>query len=165
MSDPLADLKQKLARRHHMIGWCGLFVFVCLGFALETLLGLKMGMYLDSSNKYRRELWRLAHAHGTLVALVNIAFAAGLAQLGAWKEGRLKLASFLLIDTLLVLPLGFFLGGIGHTEVDPSPGIWLVPVGALFLVVAVGLIAQAATTSASSANPRNDKQDEIIPPA
>ena len=64
---------------------------------------------------------------------------------------RLKLASFFLIDALLLLPAGFFLGGIGHSEVDPGAGVLLVPVGAALMLVAVGLIALAATGDGKSA--------------
>jgi hypothetical protein len=147
MSESLGDLRRRLARRHHLIGWWGLLVFVCLGIGLETMHGLKVGLYLEPAHRWRRELWRLAHAHGTLLGLVNVAFAAGLGQFGAWGERRLKLASFFLIDALVLLPAGFFLGGIGHSEVDPSPGILLVPLGAAALLAAVGLTALAATNS------------------
>lgn len=146
MSDPLADLKQRLAQRHHRIGWWGLFAFVCLGLALEAMHGFKLGFYLDPGARWKRELWRLAHAHGTLLAVVHIGFAAGLMHLGGWTVGRLKLASLCLIDALLLLPLGFFLGGIGATETDPSLGIWLAPVGAAFMVAGVGLVAWSATS-------------------
>ena len=145
MSEPLADLRRRLARRHHLIGWWGLLVFLSLGIALETLHGFKVGFYLDPEHRYRRLLWTLAHAHGTLLALVNIVFAAGLGTFGRWTERRLKLASFFLLDALSLLPLGFFLGGIGHTESDPSPGILLVPIGAFLLLAAVALIAWSAT--------------------
>jgi hypothetical protein len=145
MNDTLADLRRRLARRHHLIGWWGLLVFLSLGIGLETLHGFKVGFYLDPAERLRRLLWTLSHAHGTLLALVHIGFAAGLPHFGRWTERRLKLASFLLTDALLLLPAGFFLGGIGHSEADPSPGVLLVPVGALALLVSVGLIAWSAT--------------------
>src|SRR5690349_18627153 len=107
MSDALADLRRRTARRHHWIGWWGLVVFVMLGIALETLHGFKVGFYLDSAHRLRRLLWTLAHAHGTLLSLVQIAFAVGLTHFGRWSEGRLKIASFFLIDALALLPLGF----------------------------------------------------------
>jgi hypothetical protein len=144
MSNALAELARRLARRHHLLGWWGLLLFLSLGIGLETLHGFKLGFYLDPAHRMRRLLWTLAHAHGTLLALVHLAFALGLGRFGRWTERRLKLASFFLIDALL-LPVGFFLGGIGHTEVDPSPGILLVPAGALLLLAAVGLIAWSAT--------------------
>ena len=66
-------------------------------------------------------------------------------RFGKWSERRLKLASFFLIDALVLLPTGFFLGGIGHSQVDPSPGVLLVPLGGLLLLIAVALIAWSAT--------------------
>jgi hypothetical protein len=146
--DALTELRRRTARRHHLIGWWGLLLFLTLGIGLETLHGFKVGFYLDPAHQLRRLLWTLAHAHGTLLALIHIAFAAGLDRLGRWTPGRLRLASFLLLDALVVLPLGFFLGGVGHTEVDPSPGVLLVPVGAAFLLAAVALIAWSATALA-----------------
>ena len=144
MSDELADLRRRLARRHYLIGWWGLLVFLSLGIGLETLHGFKVGFYLDPAHRLRRLLWTLAHAHGTLLALIHVAFAVGLGQFGHWTVRRLRLAAFFLTDALVLLPAGFFLGGIGHGEVDPSPGVLLVPVGALFLLAAVGLIAWSA---------------------
>jgi hypothetical protein len=145
MNDALTDLRRRLARRHHLIGWWALLIFVALGLVLEGLHGFKSGFYLDPPNRMRRLLWTLAHAHGTLLSLVNIAFAVGLPLFGRWTEGRLKLASFFLIDALVLLPAGFFLGGIGHTEVDPSWGVLLVPVGGALLLAAVALTAWSAT--------------------
>src|SRR5438067_1242235 len=153
MSDARADLRRRLGRRHYLLGWWGLLVFLSLGIGLETLHGFKVGFYLDPAHRLRRLLWTLAHAHGTLLGLVHVGFAAGLGQYGRWTERRLKLASFFLTDALLLLPAGFFLGGLGHSEVDPSPGVLLVPVGALLLLVAVGLIAWSAIGSGDPGAP------------
>src|SRR5262249_6924567 len=92
----------------------------------------------------RRSMWTLAHAHGTLLALIQIAFAAGLAHFGVWTAGRLKLASFFLLDAAVLIPLGFFLGGLLPTEGDPWLGILLVPIGALLLFAAVVMIIASA---------------------
>ena len=129
-----------------LIGWWGLLLFLSLGIALETMHGFKVG-FTSIRPTDSRLLWTLPHAHGTLLALVQIAFAVGLTQFGHWGPRGLRLASFLLIDALVLLPAGFFLGGLGHTEVDPGPGILLVPVGALFLLVGVALVAWSATRS------------------
>src|SRR5439155_9533349 len=137
LTQRLVSQRRQTARRHHVVGWWALLVFLCLGILLETLHAFKAGGYLDPGHRLRRLLSTLAHAHGTLLAVVHIAFAATLIHFGRWSERRLKLASFLLTDALLFLPAGFFLGGIGHTEVDPSPGVLLVPLGALLLLIAV----------------------------
>lgn len=145
MSDPiLQERRRSIARRHQQIGWLGLLVFLCLGIALESLHGFKIGWYLDPASRLRRLLWTLAHAHGTLLALVHIAFSISLLHFGRWKGRSLQLASFFLTDALIFLPLGFLLGGIGHTEVDPSPGIFLVPLGAAFLLASIAMIAVAS---------------------
>lgn len=145
MNKPLAELRGRIARRHHLVGWWALLAFLTLGIALETLHGFKADLYLDPANRVRRLMWTLAHAHGTLLALVNIAFAAGLPAFGSWGERGLKLASFFLLDALVLLPVGFFLGGIEPSEGDPASGVLLVPVGAALLLAAVALIAWAAS--------------------
>ncbi len=143
-NDDLSTLRRTVARRHYLLGWCGLLVFLSLGALLEFLHGFKVGFYLDPENRLRRELWTLAHAHGTLLALVQIGFAAGVTQLGEWTARRLKLVSFFLIDAAVLIPLGFFLGGCSPSESDPWVGILLVPPGALLLFVAVALIVRSA---------------------
>src|SRR3954470_16309016 len=116
MNKPLPDLRRRLARRHHLVGWWALLAFLTLGIVLETLHGFKADLYLDPANRVRRLMWTLAHAHGTLLAVVNIAFALGLTGFGTWSERGLKLASVFLLDALVLLPLGFFLGGVGPGE-------------------------------------------------
>jgi hypothetical protein len=124
-----------------------LLVFLSLGIGLEAGHAFKIGGYLDPEHRARRELWRLAHAHGTLLALLNVGFAVGLRDFGHWTAGRLKLASFFLLDATVLMPLGFFLGGLGHGESDPSAGVLLVPLGAGLLFVAVGLVGWSAWTN------------------
>ncbi len=149
MNDGPEELRLRLARRHHLVGWCGLLLFLSLGAGLETMHGFKVGFYLDPDHKLRRELWTLAHAHGTLLSLVHVGFAAGLLHFGKWSEPRLKLVSFFLVDALVLIPLGFFLGGLSHSEGDPSQGILLVPLGALLLFLAVALIIWSAWSPGS----------------
>jgi hypothetical protein len=144
MNDDLSTLRRDVARRHHLIGWSGLLLFLSLGAFLEFLHGFKVGFYLDPEHRLRRQLWTLAHAHGTLLALIQIGFAVGLTQFGRWTAGRLKLASFFLLDAAVLIPLGFFLGGLSPSESDPWLGILLVPPGALLLFIAVALIVVSA---------------------
>jgi hypothetical protein len=143
-NDDLGRLRRDVARRHHCVGWCVLLLFLSLGAFLEFLHGFKLGFYLDPAHRLRRELWTLAHAHGTLLALVQIGFAATLTQFGRWTAGRLKLVSFFMLDATVLIPLGFFLGGLWPSEGDPWVGILLVPPGALLLFIAVlGIIVSA----------------------
>lgn len=149
-----------LAARHWRWGWWSLWAFLCLGLGLEMLHGFKDPGYVAPSQSTRRLMWTLAHAHGTLLALVQLAFAAflgtvagrlgGVAAAGVQAEGRgergrrWSWASSLLGAAQALLPIGFLLGGWFIRGGDPGLGVFLVPVGALCLVVSVGLIASAA---------------------
>jgi fumarate reductase subunit D len=141
MSDPETG-RSRETRLHLLFGWSCLVVFLLLGAVLEALHGLKLGFYLDVGNETRRLMWTLAHAHGTLVALVNIAFALCLHR--THLEGRrLQLASRSLIGAGVLLPAGFFLGGIDVYGGDPGLGVLLVPAGALLLIAGALLVALA----------------------
>jgi hypothetical protein len=130
------------ARRHLRFGWWSLLVFLSLGIALEVLHGFKIGFYMDLANATRRHVWTLAHAHGTLLSLVNLSFAATLRLFCDGREHWIGLASASLVAATLLLPGGFFLGGLVIYAGDPGLGVLLVPVGALLLLVAVWRTAQ-----------------------
>jgi hypothetical protein len=142
-----------VARRHHLAGWSLLLVFLSLGAFLEYLNGFKVGFYLDPEHRVRRLMWTLAHAHGTLLGLIQIGFAAGVTQFGRWTAERIKLASFFLLDAAVLIPLGFFLGGLFPGESDPWLGILLVPPGALLLFIAVVLIIVSAWGESENTEP------------
>ena len=63
-----------LMLRHVRFGWWSLLCFLTLGIVLEVFHALKVGWYLEPAFESRRLLWTLGHAHGTLLALVNIVF-------------------------------------------------------------------------------------------
>src|SRR5687768_4725105 len=130
-----------LAGRHLRFGWWALLVFLTLGIALELLHGFKVEWYLDRDHTTRRHMWTLAHAHGTLLALVHLAFAASIPRLNAGDLRWRHVASPCLYAATLTLPIGFFLGGIYIYSGDPGVGILLVPVGGFLLLIAVWLIA------------------------
>ena len=132
----------RLAPRHLRIGWWALLVFVLLGLVLEALHGFKAGAYLDAGNETRRLVWRLAHAHGAALALVNVVFGVHARGLDEAAEARLRLASTALVVALVLVPLGFFAGGVVTYGADPGLGILLVPAGAVALVYAIATIAR-----------------------
>jgi hypothetical protein len=132
-----------ISRRHLRFGWWGLLLFLTLGLVLETLHGFKVQWLLAADHETRRLLWRLAHAHGTLLSLVNIVFGLMLGRPLPWRPGLRSLASRALIAATILLPGGFFLGGVVVYGGDPGPGIYLVPFGALLLLVAVYLTARS----------------------
>lgn len=133
-----------VVRFHLRLGWWSLLLFLSLGFALEVLHGIKAGLYLDVANEPRRHLWTLAHAHGTLLSLVHVGFALTAARLPAWDAPARARASLCLSGALLLMPAGFFLGGVFLHRGDPGLGIFLLPPGALLLFAAVFLTARAA---------------------
>ena len=152
--NPSADT-QHLVDTHFIWGWSLLLVFLTLGFLLEALHAFKAGFYLDASSETRRLMWTLAHAHGTLLSLVHLAFAAYLNTGVDWRRGRFKLASRSLMGGSILLPVSFFLSGLYTYEGDPGLFVYLAPVGALFLFVAVYLIA----ASAMAARPKKQNKD------
>ena len=101
-----------LTHRHLRFGWWTLLLFLTLGLVLETLHGFKVGAYLNVSNETRRLMWTLAHAHGTLLGLVNLAFAFTLSRLAEWTARPRGVASVCLRSATVLLPGGFFLGGL-----------------------------------------------------
>ena len=125
----------QLADRNLRFGWWSLVIFLSLGAVLETLQGFKIGWYVDVGNDTRRLMFTLAHAHGTLLAVVNIA--AGLTARIVDRFTMRPSVSFTLIWAAILLPAGFFLGGIVIYDGDPGLGVWLVPVGAALLFYSI----------------------------
>ncbi len=129
-------------RRHLKFGWSSLFVFVCLGILLEAFLAFRTGWYMNSGdNETHRLMLRLGHAHGTFLSLVNIAFAATLSRINLIENIR-RLSSRCLIAATLLIPGGFILGGVVTHGSEPGLGIILLPIGALFLLFALFLLAK-----------------------
>lgn len=119
-------------------GWIALLIFIAGGLLLESLHLFKAPFYFET--EIRRELWTLAHAHGALLAILNIVFALVAARfetaVTVWP-GRLLIVAGLLV------PGGFFLGGIGNSESDPSLWIVLTPLGALAAMATLAITLPA----------------------
>src|SRR5262245_53707130 len=115
---------RRLAQRHLKVGWWSVFVFATLGLTLESLHGFKVAAYLDVSNETRRLMWTLAHAHGTLLGLIHVAYAVSLPSLASTNQSLISRA---LTTAGILLPLGFFLGGVQFYAGDPGFGVLLVP--------------------------------------
>ena len=133
-------------QRHLRFGWWSLLLFATLGLVLESLQGFKVRAYLDVSSETRRLMWTLAHAHGTLLAIVHVIFAL------TWRAAPASLPNPQLISTSLIaasvlLPGGFFLGGVAFYSGDPGVGVLLVPIGGVLLLFAVFSIARGLSRS------------------
>lgn len=138
-----AEVDEVLVRRHLAAGWALLLLFLTLGIALEAMHGFKLGWYLDTDQQTRRELMTLAHAHGVLLALVQVAFAATVHLLPGLDPRGCRMASPCLLTAALLMPLGFLLGGLFPYGGDPGLGVFLVPPAALLLFAGVALTARA----------------------
>lgn len=105
-----------------------------MGMWLEALYGLRAEGFHD--DPLRREFLRLGHAHGGLLALVNLAMGSALTRLGtpdAWAT-RIRLAAWI---GGLAVGVGFVGGGLWHGPTDPGPIVLVVPAGALMLVASL----------------------------
>lgn len=122
-------------------GLLALFAFSALGLVLEALHGFKLGFYLDVDNETRRLMWRLAHAHGALLGLVNIGYAL---SARAWPKLEDGLAGRALLSALWLIPLGFLLGGAFARGGDPGLAVGLAGAGGVALLFGLGKVAWKA---------------------
>jgi len=136
---PTGDSSQTSAPTTSLLfqGWLSVAVWMVVGLLLEGLLGYKAPAYLDDPQ--RRELFRLAHAHGTLLGAVLI-----VAALSASKLTPPHAAALALRIGSVMMPVGFLLAGVWHPEGDPGLGIWLVPPGALLMIFGAAAMAFSA---------------------
>jgi hypothetical protein len=125
-------------------GWASIAVWMAFGLLLEGFLGFKSPAYLD--DQQRRELFRLAHTHGTLLGIVLVV-AALCGRRGAAVPPRPARAA--LRAGSLVMPMGFLLAGVWHPEGDPGLAIWLVPPGALLVIFGAIVMALASAKPSS----------------
>jgi hypothetical protein len=126
------------AARHLRIALGLLAVFLAAGLVLEGLLGLRLAGWME--DPLRRELVRLGHAHGGLLALVNLGVAFAIEKLGTPESWARRVRVAASVGALLV-GLGFVGGGIWHGAVDPGPLVLFVPAGALLVLSAVLVVA------------------------
>ncbi|MEE3329920.1 MAG: hypothetical protein VX246_03540 [Myxococcota bacterium] len=140
-------LRETLASRHMRFGWLLIFTYILLGLMLEVMHGFKAAFYLDVENEARRLVWTLAHTHGTLIGVLNLLFGYGVERLSL-SGSLFKTASRCFIAAGVLMPLGFFLGGIVVYSGDPGLPILLAPVGGALLVVAVAITAFGAVRGA-----------------
>jgi hypothetical protein len=116
--------------------WISLAFWIAFGVLLEGFRAFRSSVYLD--DPVRRDMFRLAHSHGTLLNFLLLAAALcsrlDLIRLGAKTSIGLRAA-------VVVLPAGFFFGGVWHFKDEPGLAILLVPIGAVLLLVTAIYIA------------------------
>lgn len=137
-------------QRNRSFGWWSLLCWLSLGMVLEAMHGFKVPWYLDVVNDARRLQLTLAHSHGTLLALINLAFVAT-ARAPDHAPHALDRAGACLRWAALLMPIGFLFGGIFTLGADPGIAIVLVPIGGVLLFTGVLLTVRTVAASPASA--------------
>jgi hypothetical protein len=119
-------------------GLVGIAVWMSFGLLLEGLIAFRIPDYL--SDPVTREMFRLAHAHGTLLSLVLVAvgLSANADYISPANAGKLALH----IGSVM-MPVGFMLGGIGNYESDPNPLVFFAPLGGIMVIF--GIVVSAVS--------------------
>jgi hypothetical protein len=115
-------------------GWFWLTVFMTVGFYIE----LRMGDTTYLGN-WRRELYRGMHAHGNLLAVVNLIYAKYILDANI-SDSLKNWGSRLMVAGAFLIPIGIFGMTLAENPQAIAPPIltWL---GALVTVVAVAIMA------------------------
>jgi hypothetical protein len=132
MSLPPRTRTDPHASRARAFGWALAALSASFGLLLESAHAFKWSAYLDAP--VARLMFTLAHAHGLGLALVVLVHAL---QPDPRGRGALMLGAVL-------MPLGFFAGGVGVFESDPGVGVVLAPIGALSVLLGLGQSVWAA---------------------
>lgn len=130
---------QGISRTCLVHGWIMVTLFLTMGLVLESFHLVKLPFYVDVH--LRRELWTLAHAHGTLLGAITVLFGLSVARLE--RVRGLAAAGKLLRAGSVLVPVGFLLGGVGNSEGDPSLFILLVPTGGALALLGLAMLARA----------------------
>ena len=126
--------------RNLQAGWWTLLLFVCLGGLLEWNLGFRSHFYMDASQHMRRLMWRLAHSHGTLLALLNIIFGICACHFSRPGLPNQEFTASCLQAAGFLVPGGFFLAGLFAYQSTPGLATLLIPLGAILLVLGALLV-------------------------
>ncbi len=129
--------------RHTTFGWWAIFGFIILGLVLDYFHAFRVGWYLDADNETRRLMGTLAHAHGTLLGVLNVVYAFTYHMRSELLLKSSRIASPCLLSSSILIPFGFLAGGLFTLGSEPGIAIFLVPVGGALLLTGVGVTALA----------------------
>ncbi len=118
--------------------WLGVALWMSFGLLMEGFIGYRIPSYFADAT--RRELFRLAHAHGALLSILLFA-----AAFCADKfPNTPQFAIWSLRAGVVLMPLGFLFAGVWHFRDEPGIAIWLVPTSALLIIFAAITMALAS---------------------
>ncbi len=120
--------------RHLRLSLALLALFLATGLWLEAMIGLRAAGWVD--DPLRREFLRLGHAHGGILALLNLGVGLAIERLATPEPWARVIRPAGLCGALLV-GFGFIVGGLWHGPTDPGLPVLVVPAGALMLLGAV----------------------------
>lgn len=132
--------KSKLIASLIFQAWIGIAFWMSFGLLNEGLIGFRIPGYV--ADDVRRELFRLAHAHGTLLSLMLLGAAFSVNRLT--EDAAPSFGVWPLRIGAVMVPLGFLIGGMWHFKGDPGLGVWLVPPAALLVIFGAITVALAS---------------------
>jgi len=126
----------KVGLRNRKFGWLWLGLFLIVGLIIEVMLVINeeySANYagIEGTIGFTRELLRSAHAHGNLLAIINILLALYIDKT-AVSDALKNLASWLAIFSAVVMPIGMFGLAFGFTPAGAANVF-----GALAMITAV----------------------------
>jgi hypothetical protein len=110
----------------------GIAAWMSFGLLLEGFLGFRVSGYM--SDLVRRELFRLAHTHGTLLSVLLLLCTLTVSK-GLVYPNKFAVLS-LRIGTVL-MPFGFLLGGTWTNKEEPNFLVFLAPIGGILVIFSV----------------------------
>ncbi len=110
----------------------GIAAWMSFGLLLEGFIGFRVSAYM--SVPIRREMFQLAHTHGTLLSILLLISALTISKDLVYPN---KLAILLLRIGTVLMPLGFLLGGIQPNKDEPNALVFLAPIGGILVILGI----------------------------
>jgi hypothetical protein len=110
----------------------GIAAWMSFGLLLEGFIGFRVSGYM--SVPLRREMFQLAHTHGTLLSLLLLISALTISK-GLVYPNKFSLLS--LRTGTILMPFGFLLGGIWTNKEEPNALVFLAPIGGILVIFGI----------------------------
>jgi hypothetical protein len=130
MNNKLEEIQSKInVQSLLMQSFIGIAAWMSFGLLLEGFLGFRVSGYM--SDLARREMFRLAHTHGTLLSILLLISALTISSNLVYPN---KFAILSLRIGTILMPLGFLLGGIWTNKEEPNLLVFLAPIGGILVI-------------------------------